>query len=137
MQTTPPVVLIIVLLAPQCIGAVVPVHPHNKVVNAVRDARNIDPLARQSRPVDVAAMGGDAHVAAAVLEGAAIAALEVHDAETVLKADGQHLSVHGEQVILRVAFVVPMVVAIAPLELLGRIRLGGWFRCSNRCRRCF
>ena len=68
-------------------------------------------------------MGRDAHVAAAVLEGAAITALQVHDAEAVLEADGQHLTVHGEQVILRVALVMPVVVASAPLELLGLLGL--------------
>ena len=69
-------------------------------------------------------MGRNPHVAAAIRERAAIAALEVHHAEAVLEADGQHLAVHGEEVVLGVAFVVPVVVAIAPLELLGGIRLG-------------
>ena len=119
-----PVVLIVVLVAAEGVGIVVPIDPHHQVVHPVGNARHVDPLAGQARPVDVAAVGRNPHVAAAVGERAAIAALEVHHAEAVLEADGQHLAVHGEEVVLGVALVVPMVVAIAPLELLGGIRLG-------------
>ena len=43
--------------------------------------------------------------------------------EAVFESNRQHLTVHGEKVILRIAFVVPVVVTVAPFELLCRVRL--------------
>ncbi len=51
-----PVVLVAVFLTTQGVWAVIPIDAHHQVVNAIRNACHIDPLAGQPRPVDVAAM---------------------------------------------------------------------------------
>ena len=118
------VVVVVHLLPAQCVGNEFVVGTDHEVVRSILHVGDINPLTAQTRAVDVAATGGNAHVAAAVLVGPAIAALQVHHTEAVLEADGNQSTIQVKQIVLGVAIVVPVSVAISPLELVVAIRAG-------------
>ena len=66
------------------------------------------------------------------MAGAAAAALEVHDAKSVFESNWDVLAIEREQIVLRITFVVPVAVAIAPFKLVV-VRLAGHTDVVIKC----
>ena len=102
----------------ECIWNEIIIRTNKQVVGPVRHVCDINPLTTEPRSIYVSAARRNPHIAAAVLRGASPAAFKVHHTKTIFKSDGDDLTVHGEEVILGVALVMPVAVAITPLKLI-------------------
>ena len=118
------VVVVVHLFPAQRVGNEFVVGADHEVVRSIFHVCDINPLAAQSCAVDVSTSRRNAHVATTVLVSPAIAALQIHHTESVLESDGDQSTIQVEQIVLGVSIVVPVAVAISPLELVVAVFAG-------------
>jgi hypothetical protein len=114
-----PIVQVIHFNAAEGIGGLIPIDFGRQNIIPGRNIGDINPLAIQTPRINIAATGGNAHIAAPVFGGDTGGTGKVHNTKTIFEANRNAIAHGGVQNIFGVAFVMGMTVAIHRVELSG------------------